>query len=177
MFFSVNLSLCVHIYLFFSQFSVHVLWVIFKKIFKPLHFILQGLFLTYKGRGERSVEETAGLVGFKLPKQYQDPWDYRWKHTLVVLLIMSYTGTTSARVQASVISCGLKESPENLLIIKNKCHSRTRRCFFQLAVISENYKKQWYFQKVAKMGQYKWLLFHEQINRLNLHVPKEIKGR
>ncbi|CAH3154379.1 unnamed protein product [Porites lobata] len=31
------------------------------------------LFLRYKGRGERSVEETAGLVGFKLPKQYQDP--------------------------------------------------------------------------------------------------------
>ena len=68
---------------------------------------------------------------------------------------MSDTGTTSAHIQPSAISCGLKESPEDLLIIKNKCHSRTRRCFFQLAVISENYKKQWYFQKVAKMGQYK----------------------
>lgn len=146
--------------------------MICKRIFKPLHFILQDLFLRYKGRGERSVEETAGLVGFKLPKQYQDPWDYRWKHTLVVLLIMSYTGTTSAHVQASVISCGFKESQEDLLIIKDKCHSRTRRRFFQLVVISENYKKQWYFQKVAKRAQYKWLLLHEKINRLNLHVPK-----
>ena len=131
MFFSVSFSLCLNIYLFFSQFSVHVFSVICKRIFKPLHFILQDLFLRYKGRGERSVEETAGLVGFKLPKQYQDPWDYRWKHTVVVLLIMSYTGTTAARVQASVISCGLRESQEDLLIIKNKCHSRTRRCFFQ----------------------------------------------
>lgn len=26
----------------------------------------------YKGAGERPVEEVAGLVGFKLPKQYQD---------------------------------------------------------------------------------------------------------
>ena len=42
---------------------------------------------------------------------------------MVVLLIMSYTGTTAARVQASVISCGLRESQEDLLIIKNKCHS------------------------------------------------------
>ena len=33
--------------------------------------------------------------------------------------------------------------------------SVSQRCFFQLAVISEYYKKQWYFQKVAKMGQYK----------------------
>ena len=150
MFFSVSLSLCLNIYLFFSQFSVHVFSVICKRIFKPLHFILQDLFLRYKGRGERSVEETAGLVGFKLPKQYQDPWDYRWKHTVVVVLIMCYTGTTAARVQASVISCGLRESQEDLLIIKNKCHSRTRRCFFQLAVISENYKKQWYFQRWLK---------------------------
>ena len=117
MFFSVGLSLCLHIYLFFSRFSVHVFSVICKRIFKPLHFILQDLFLRYKGRGERSVEETAGLVGFKLPKQYQDPWDYRWKHTVVVFLIMSYTGTTSAHVKASVISCGLKESQEDLLII------------------------------------------------------------
>lgn len=27
----------------------------------------------YKGAGERPVEEVAGLVGFKLPKQYQEP--------------------------------------------------------------------------------------------------------
>ena len=31
--------------------------------------------MRYKGAGERSVEETAGLVGFKLPKQYQEPQD------------------------------------------------------------------------------------------------------
>ena len=29
--------------------------------------------MKYKGAGERSVEETAGLVGFKLPKQYKEP--------------------------------------------------------------------------------------------------------
>lgn len=166
-----------YIYPFFSRFSVHVFSVICKRIFKPLHFILQELFLRYKGRGERSVEETAGLVGFKLPKQYQDLWDYRWKRTLVVFLTMSYAGTTAAHVQESVVSCGLKESQEDLLIIKDKCHSRTRRCFFQLAVISENYLKQWYFWKVAKMTQYKWLLLHEKINGLNLLVPKDIKGR
>lgn len=27
----------------------------------------------YKGVGERPVEEVASLVGFKLPKQYQEP--------------------------------------------------------------------------------------------------------
>ena len=74
MFFSGSLNLCVtHFYLFFLRFSVHVYSVICKRIVKPLSLILQELFLRYKGRGERSVEETAGLVGFKLPKQYQDP--------------------------------------------------------------------------------------------------------
>ena len=29
----------------------------------------------YKGVGERPVEEVASLVGFKLPKQYQEPSD------------------------------------------------------------------------------------------------------
>lgn len=31
------------------------------------------LHVKYKGAGERPVEEVAGLVGFKLPKQYQEP--------------------------------------------------------------------------------------------------------
>ncbi|XP_020608865.1 protein FMC1 homolog [Orbicella faveolata] len=33
----------------------------------------QMLHAKYKGAGERPVEEVAGLVGFKLPKQYQEP--------------------------------------------------------------------------------------------------------
>lgn len=33
----------------------------------------QAIHLKYKGAGERSVEETAGLVGYKLPKKYQEP--------------------------------------------------------------------------------------------------------
>lgn len=33
------------------------------------------LHIKYKGAGERPVEEVAGLVGFKLPKQYQEPSD------------------------------------------------------------------------------------------------------
>ncbi|KAJ7391520.1 Formation of mitochondrial complex V assembly factor 1 [Desmophyllum pertusum] len=35
----------------------------------------QILHVKYKGVGERSIEEVAGLVGFKLPKQYQEPSD------------------------------------------------------------------------------------------------------
>jgi len=37
--------------------------------------ITRAIHVRYKGAGERSVEETAGLVGFKLPKQYQEPQD------------------------------------------------------------------------------------------------------
>ncbi|KAL9967195.1 hypothetical protein ACROYT_G025372 [Oculina patagonica] len=33
----------------------------------------QLLHMKYKGVGERPVEEVARLVGFKLPKQYQEP--------------------------------------------------------------------------------------------------------
>ncbi|XP_015759628.1 PREDICTED: UPF0562 protein v1g242151-like [Acropora digitifera] len=35
--------------------------------------LTQAIHAKYKGGGERSVEETAGLVGYKLPKQYQEP--------------------------------------------------------------------------------------------------------
>lgn len=38
-------------------------------------YYLQILHMKYKGAGERPVEEVAGLVGFKLPKQYQEPAD------------------------------------------------------------------------------------------------------
>ena len=73
MFFSVS-CLCLHIYLFFLTILCTCVFSDLSKDCKASsHFVLQELFLRYKGRGERSVEETAGLVGFKLPKQYQDP--------------------------------------------------------------------------------------------------------